>query len=66
MDEDIGKGWKILLAVGASVGAVSGSVLFTLLSGGSIIGYVFATIGGVALGLIVATWIRDAFDLFHL
>jgi len=48
MDEDIGKGWKILLAVSASVGAVSGSVLFTLLSGGSIIGYVFATIGGVA------------------
>jgi zinc transporter ZupT len=64
MDEDIGKGWKILLGICASVGAVFGLVLFTVLSGGSILGYVFATIGGIALGLIVASWIRHVLDSF--
>jgi len=43
---------------------VFGLVLFTVLSGGSILGYVFATIGGIALGLIVASWIRHVSDSF--
>ena len=64
MDEDIGKRWKVLLGVCSALGAVVGVVLFAVLSGGSIFGYAFAAVGGVALGLIVASWIKHAFDLF--
>ncbi len=70
MDEpDIPRGWKIVLLVSASVGAALGLATFAVLSGGSAVGYVGATLGGIALGLIVASaihnlirWLKILFD----
>ncbi len=54
MDDDLGGGEKVFLSICAVVGAVLGLVVFAVFSGGSIWGYIFAPIGGMAVGLIVA------------
>jgi len=43
------------------LGAVLGLALFAVLSGGSFVWYIAATIGGVALGLIIAVAILNFF-----
>ena len=60
-EEEISRGGKALLLVCALVGAVLSLATFAVLSGGSIIGYVAATVGGVALGLMVAVAIHNLF-----
>ena len=54
MDDDLRGGEKVFLSVSVVVGAVLGLVVFAIVSGGSILGYIFAPIGGMAVGLIVA------------
>ncbi len=57
MDDDLGRGEKVFLSVCIVVGAVLGLVVFAIFSGGSMWGYIFAPIGGMAVGLIAAVLI---------
>jgi len=64
-EPDLSKGWKRLLLVCAVLGGVFGLVTFAALSAGSAVGYIGATLGGITLGLIVASVIRQLFDSFR-
>jgi len=48
-----GKGARILLGLLAALGGLLGIALFSAFSGGSMLGFVFASLGGVAVGLII-------------
>jgi len=64
VDDDISLASKVFLGVCAAIGSVFGLVVFAVFSGGSIFGYVLAAIGGVALGLLVASKLRGLLDWF--
>jgi hypothetical protein len=65
-EPEITKGWKVPLLVCAVVGALLGLVTFAVLSGGSAIGYILAALGGIALGLIVASVIHNLIGWLHI
>ena len=45
---------RVLLGLAAALGGLLGSALYSALSGGSMLGYVLAGLGGCAVGLMVA------------